>query len=198
MDYDVMAADIVELMDDLRIEKADILGHSMGGKTAMKFAMNHPERLNRLIVADISPKAYDHHHGDVLDALWALENTPDLDSRKKADGIVSEHIDQIGVRYFLLKNLYWKEKGKLELRVNLPGIADKMDEILTSLGTDEVRVSTLFLRGANSNYISDTEAENIARQFPNSALETISDAGHWLHAEQQDAFYNQVAYFLEF
>ncbi len=195
MDYDHMAADLIAMMDYLGIEKADLLGHSMGGKTVMRIAMNHPERILKLIVADIGPDIYESHHQPILTALHAVDPSK-LGSRAEAQEIMRKYISNEGVIQFLTKNLFWKEKGVMDWRMNLQVITDHMDEILDSIGTENHDGPTLFVRGGKSDYIMDDELMAIHMQFTDSNLETIEDAGHWLHAEQPDKFFSVVDQFL--
>lgn len=195
MNYEVMADDLSILMNELGIEKADILGHSMGGKTVMKFALIYPENVDRLIVADIGPQDYPSHHDTILEALTAVD-LQEVDSRSDAEEILSQHISQQGVIQFLAKNLYWKEKGRLAWRMNLPVIIDNMEEILSSIGDSSYDGPTLFIRGGMSDYIKDEDLMALHMQFIDSKVMTIEDAGHWLHAESPDEFYSIVQEFL--
>jgi len=126
--YELMAEDLVEYCEEHQLEKVVLIGHSMGGKTAMELATKHPKLLEALIVVDIAPKSYPPHHDTILEGLTALyEET--LTSRKQADEKLAEYIDNWSVRQFLLKNLYWKEKGKLAFRMNLPVLKEKYEEV---------------------------------------------------------------------
>jgi pimeloyl-ACP methyl ester carboxylesterase len=168
----------------------------MGGKTAMLFSVLYPEKVAALIIADIGPKSYPQHHQDILKALSMLDfNT--IRSRDAADEVLSGYIKELGIRQFLLKNLYWVRKEELALRINLPVLIDKNLEIGKSLPEGTVyEGNTLFLRGANSGYIEDTDEILIKIHFPNSEIVTVSKAGHWLHAENPKEFYNIVMNFL--
>jgi pimeloyl-ACP methyl ester carboxylesterase len=168
----------------------------MGGKTAMEFATTHPERVTKLVIADIGPKAYPQHHQDILKALSLLDFIT-LESRGAADKVLGEFIKDIGTRQFLLKNLYWKEKGVLGLRVNLVVVSAKIEEVGKMLSVTSVfEGDTLFVRGAKSGYIEDVDEWSIKKQFPKSEIKTVSNAGHWLHAENPTEFYQIVMNFL--
>lgn len=195
MNYEMMALDLIRLIDDLGFEKADLLGHSMGGKTVMSVAMDHPDFVSKLIVADIGPREYESHHEQVLAALLAVPIN-DIKSRAEAIEIMQEHVQIEGVLQFLAKNLYWIEKGRLAWRMNLPIIVDNMDNILASVGTESCDKETLFIRGGASDYIPDEDLMAIHMQFPESRIETIEDAGHWLHAEDPESFFSIVTEFL--
>ena len=194
--YEVMVDDIKHYCDIYNLKDVVLLGHSMGGKTAMNFAVSYPEIVSKLIVADISPKHYPLHHQDILKALSSLDFNI-VDTRKKADEVLSVYIKNMGVRLFLLKNLYWIDKGELGLRINLPILIKNIEEVGNSLSEDlKFNGDTLFLRGANSNYIILEDEFLINKHFPNSNIETISNAGHWLHAENPTDFYNEVQNFI--
>ncbi len=195
-DYAVMAADLLRYMDSRNIEKGMLIGHSMGGKTAMQFACTYPQRVSKLIVADIAPKRYPPHHQQILSALEALP-LERLESRTEADEALAGHIDNWGIRQFLLKNLYWVESGRLGLRINLQVLKTKMDEIGEALREGAVYGGpVLFLRGGNSGYVSRGDLPLIHRHFPKATLETLEGAGHWLHAEKPEAFLEASLKFL--
>lgn len=194
--YQVMSDDILELINDLNIERVHLMGHSMGGKVAMRFALQHQERLEKLIVVDIAPKYYPPHHSDVLNAL----NAVDFDlvkTRKDAETVLSQFITDFGTKQFLLKNIYWKESGEPDWRFNLQVI----DKQIQNVGAEEFKSDvcnkpTLFIRGETSKYILDEDLAQIQIFFPNALLETISKSGHWVHAEQPEAFFTAVKKFL--
>ena len=189
--YSLMAEDVKELCEDLGLNKIILLGHSMGGKVAMYFAQYYEEFLEKLIVVDIGVKAYPMHHQHILAGLHAL----DLENRKarsEAEAVLKKHIDSDGVRQFLLKNLYWKEKGQLAFRMNLPVLEREMPEILSALPEKEVMTPTLFIRGELSNYILDEDISELEDRFPDSYVVTISGAGHWVHAEEPERFLESV------
>lgn len=195
--YEIMAEDLNAYMQLHGIEKAHLLGHSMGGKTVMQFAVEHPEKVEKLMVADIGPKAYPPHHQDILKALSSLDFEI-ITSRGEADEALAAYIPQKGIRQFLLKNLYWKEKGKLGLRMNLPVLISKYGEIGKALPKDATfKGDTLFLKGAQSGYILPEDGLLLSQHFPNYQLSTISNAGHWLHAENPDEFYDKIMDFLK-
>ena len=193
--YEVMAADLKELLDDEGLDKVFLMGHSMGGKVAMTFAVNNPERVARLIVADISPRYYPVHHEVILDGLQAI-NLPEIQFRKEADYALAVHIPDFGTRQFLLKSLgrnadgfYWK--------INLLVIVANIEEVGKALEDDAVyEGETLFLAGEKSKYIQEKDMESILEHFPNYQLKIISNAGHWLHAEQPKAVVEEIRSFL--
>ena len=194
--YEAMANDLLEYINHYKLKTISLLGHSMGGKTAMQFACENSHRVHKLLVADIGPKAYPQHHQDILKALSLLDfNT--LKTRKEADELLSRFIKDLGTRQFLLKNLYWVEKGVLGLRVNLEVVTREIAEVGKSLNQSFVfEKETLFLRGSKSGYIEDVDELMILKQFPKSKIVTVSNAGHWLHAENPNEFYQFVMNFL--
>jgi len=195
--YQLMAEDVLNYFQHHQIESATVLGHSMGGKTAMRFACLYPELVNHLIVADISPRYYPIHHQTILNGLSSL-NLEVIKSRREADKALSNYIFQKSTRQFLLKNLYWVEKGKLGLRINLEVLKAQVSEVGEALPKHlTFNGKTLFLRGDRSEYIGINDFDLIKKHFPLLYMETISNAGHWLHAENPKDFYGEVMSFLE-
>lgn len=188
-DYEIMANDVNEYMNAKELSSAMVLGHSMGGKTAMQLATTYPEKVERLLVADIAPKYYPPHHQEIVNALTFL-NFDEISTRSEADKILSKHLSDIGIRQFLLKNLYWKDKSTLALRFNFRVLKDKMEEIGENIAANSVyHKPALFLRGDRSEYIAPSDEPLIKKHFPNSSLATIDNAGHWLHAENPQLFF---------
>lgn len=195
--YDLLSDDLRRYIEHHKIPSAILLGHSMGGKTAMHFACEHPELTEKLLVADIGPKHYPPHHQHIIDALNAL--TPKaFTSRSKADAELKKHISDLGTRQFLLKSLYWIEKGKLAFRFNLDILSEKMEEIGENItASDTYEGPTLFLRGDRSEYITEGDLPEFRKHFPQAIMETIDNAGHWLHAENPEQFYEKSMAFLK-
>ena len=185
--YELMAQDVLALCEELNLENLLLVGHSMGGKVAMRIAQIRPELLEKLVVVDMGVKRYPMHHEHILTGIHAVQLT-NVGSRKEAEEQLNPWIESPGVRQFLLKNLYWKEKGELAWRINVAVLEREMDEILAALPEGEVFVPTLFIRGEFSNYITDEDIPEIEQQFVDSEFVTISDAGHWVHAEAPTAF----------
>ncbi len=196
-DYELLVEDLRVYFETHYLEDAVLLGHSMGGKTAMLFASKFPDLVNKLIVADISPRYYPVHHDLILEGLSQL-NFSEIETRGQADQILSNYVPETGIRQFLLKNLYWVDKGQLGLRINLQSLKANVSEVGEALPVHaSFDKDTLFLRGDRSEYIGVEDESIIARHFPNSNIETISNAGHWLHAENPLEFYNTVAEFVK-
>nr|WP_294928098.1 alpha/beta fold hydrolase [uncultured Flavobacterium sp.] len=195
--YEVMVQDVFEYCQANQLTKIDILGHSMGGKIAMLFATMHPEVVDKLIVADIGPKFYKQHHEDILAGLNAVDFSV-KPSRSDVEEIVAQYVPDFGTRQFLLKSLYWKEPGQLAFRFNLAAFNSNLDAIGKPLQEDLVfDKPTLFIRGGNSGYILDTDFDTIRQQFPMAKFETIPNAGHWLHAENPELFFELSTEFLK-
>lgn len=194
--YDVLVEDLKNYCDTNNLQEIVLLGHSMGGKTAMLFAAKYPQMVSKLIVADISPRYYPVHHDGILKGLSALDFDV-IKSRGEADEILSSYVSDFGTRQFLLKNLYWVEKGKLGLRMNLNVLKEEVSEIGEPLPNQaRFEKATLFLKGDRSEYIGEEDETIIRNHFPNVQIETISNAGHWLHAENPEAFFNAVIKFI--
>lgn len=194
--YETMAADLKQYCDNHQLNKVVLLGHSMGGKTAMLFATQFPKLVSKLIIADISPRFYPIHHDGILNGLQSL-NFATLKSRGAADTSLSKYVSEPGTRMFLLKNLYWIEKGRLALRMNLEVLANQVSEVGEPLPISaKFDGDTLFLRGDKSEYISSQDEALIHAHFPKAHIITVSNAGHWLHAENPEEFYDAVMTFL--
>lgn len=193
--YDEMTADLENLIEALELENPIILGHSMGGKTVMQYAAFYPQQIDKLIVADIGPKAYPVHHDQILAGLKAIP-VDKIQSRQEADDMLAKYVREESTRVFLLKNLKRSADG-FDWKMNLPVLADQIEEVGKALNYHlPIETETLFIRGGSSNYILDDEWEDIEEIFPNAELETIEQAGHWLHAENPDKFYELVTNFL--
>jgi len=195
-DYTLLAVDLLHYMQAHNLDTSILLGHSMGGKTAMQFACDYPEKTQKLLVADIAPKYYPPHHQEIINALKKLDLTV-ISSRSEADEKLSENLSNVGIRQFLLKNLYWVEKGKLGFRFNLAVLQNKMEEIGENINTnDSYGGPTLFLRGDRSEYVLPADEIVIKRHFPNASVDTVANAGHWLHAENPKDFFAKSLSFL--
>ncbi len=195
--YEVLVEDLYNYIQEHQLKKVHIIGHSMGGKTAMLFAVTYPELVDKLIVVDIAPRNYEPHHNAILAALnsvdFSVENTRTLVDKK-----LSVLIPDAGVRQFLLKNVYWKEKGQLAFRFNLESLTENnpnVGEALPSFTFFEG--DTLFLKGDKSDYITQNEYPIIEAHFSNAKIVEIQKAGHWLHAENPKQFYDEVINFLK-
>lgn len=194
--YDFLAKDLNNYLESKNIERTLLIGHSMGGKTAMQFACDYPGKTEKLLVADIAPKFYPPHHHEIIDGLNKIDLSV-LTSRKEADDELQKHISNFGIRQFLLKNLYWNSEKKLSFRFNLPVLSHKMEEVGENINsTDSYAGPTLFLKGSKSEYVTDSDLSRIKTHFPLAQMETIANAGHWLHAENPKEFLSKSLHFL--
>ncbi|PQJ22799.1 alpha/beta fold hydrolase [Tenacibaculum sp. SG-28] len=195
--YEVMVADIHNYITANNLEKVSVIGHSMGGKLAMAFAAQYPSIVKKLVVVDISPKYYVPHHNEILAALNAVDFSKQ-NTRKLVDGKLAEYIEEVGVRQFLLKSVFWKEKGVLDFRFNVKALTVNNKEVGKELAAKAFYLGpTLFLSGENSAYIKEEDVLLIKKHFSNAAIITIPRAGHWLHAENPGIFFDEVSRFLQ-
>ena len=194
--YEIMAQDLEDFMDQQGIFQANILGHSMGGKTAMQFALNQPARVEKLIVADIAPKAYPPHHEQILNAITNLD-TSILESRKDAKQALSNAINDDSVIQFLLKNLKRKDEGGFEWKFNLKVIYEKYEKVLEAIYSEDIfEGESLFIAGEKSDYIKSEDHAQILNLFPSAKFKTIPHAGHWVHADAPEQMLRIVDQFL--
>ena len=193
--YKLLAEDLEHFLISHSIANPVIIGHSMGGKTAMNLAVKRPDSIDKLIVVDIAPKSYPVHHDHILDGLEAI-NLNKLTSRTEADQILSQFIPEPDVRQFLLKNLSRKPDGGFEWKINLKAIDHHIEEIGEGMQyTGKFEKPTLFIKGAKSNYYANGDEELIKLIFPKSTFSTL-DTGHWVQAEKPVEFANTVTEFL--
>lgn len=195
MDFPAMAGDVLQLMDDQALSKAHLLGHSMGGKTAMQLALNHSQRVGKLIVADIAPVTYPHSHSEVLQGLTTVAEAS-VRSRQQAGEILAQRVSDSGVRGFLLKSLARLSDGRYAWQLNLAAIKANYDALVMGNSGEPFTGDTLFIKGAKSDYLAPEHKDAVLALFPNAQMKVIANAGHWLHAEQPDLFNNIVLRFL--
>ncbi len=197
MSHDDLANDILNYMDFHKIEKANLLGHSLGGKAVMQFAIKFPEKLNKLIVVDISPKAYPPHHQGIIKALQSVDFSK-VESRQDVEKVLENYIHEKFVIQFLMKNLYWTDDKKLAWRFNLNTLAEKYTEFVSNaIKFGVFSGPTLFIAGANSNYILPQDQLLIRQQFPDSKVVKIKNAEHWVQANNPVDFNAVVKEFLQ-
>lgn len=195
--YEAMSQDVLEYCNEHNLDEVSIIGHSMGGKVGMLFAVNYPERVRKLVVGDIGPKYYAPHHQDIFAGLNAVDFSQKPD-RSEVEEILYPFIPDYGTRQFILKNVYWVEPGQLGFRFNLDVFNKTIEEIGRPLPEGAVfEHPTLFIRGGNSRYVSDGDLPLIREHFPNSSLATIPNVGHWLHAENPKLFLEETSTFLK-
>jgi esterase len=191
-DYQVMVGDLEEFIEEHQLVDPVIIGHSMGGKVAMNFAVAHPEKLSKLIIVDIAPRAYNLEHYVILDGLNAIP-IDRITSRTEADEALAPFVPEADVRQFLLKNLQRKKEGGFTWKINLPVINKNMSNIGLDLHFQgKFEKPSLFIRGARSKYVRDNDMPRIQEIFPAAKLETL-DTGHWVQAEKPQEFVELVS-----
>jgi pimeloyl-ACP methyl ester carboxylesterase len=196
-DYPSMAEDIREFMEQhWMYEGAYVMGHSMGGKTAMQLALTYPELVKKLVVVDIAPKRYEGNHELIFQALLNL-HPETLAERSDAEEKLAMYIPDKGIRQFLMKNLTRRAEGGFEFKMNLPVIYEHYDDILDEIEADQPYGGpALFVKGGNSNYILPEDEPAIKALFPKAEIKTVPNAGHWVHAEQPKALLEVLRKFL--
>ena len=197
IDYPLMVEDLYEFLTDFQLREVSIIGHSMGGKTAMNFALEYPHRVEKLIVVDIAPKSYPVLHSDIISSLLSIDLNM-IQSRSDADKNLAVIILQKNIRQFLLKNLYRKEDGRYAWRLNLDAINQNQNGLGSGIYSKnkEFLKPVLFLRGENSQYILDTDIDLIKTYFPSAKIITISNSTHWVHYENPDELLDAIIKFL--
>lgn len=192
--YPDMVVDLLDTLDALGVAQADLLGHSMGGKTAMYFADRHPDRCRSLIIADMAPIAYPPHHTPLFDAMAALDLTT-FERRGDVEAALAQSIGDPGVRQFLLKGLYRPEPTRFAWRFNLSVLRRHLADMTAHRPLGNIDLPTLGIYGNRSDYVVGRGMEAMKRHFTELELRAL-DAGHWLHAEQPDDFDEAVQGFL--
>jgi esterase len=196
MTYPLMAQDVLELMQKLGLSNTFLLGHSMGGKTAMQLALLHPERVRKLVVVDISPRHYSPRHGQIFAGLLSLDLNA-FHTRQQMEEALTPSIPELNVRRFLLKSVARTPTGGFHWKINLRDIFDNYAHIRAAIsGSAPFTKPTLFIRGELSEYIRDEDTALVRQLFPEAEFQTIAQAGHWVHAEAPDAFQALVLKFL--
>lgn len=196
MDYEVMSSDLLELMEAEGLKSAFVVGHSMGGKTAMSFAAKYPELVDKLVVVDIAPKYYPPHHQNILKGYRSID-LPKLETRKQAEEQLMELIPDLGVRQFILKNLHRDTDGTFSWKINLDAIEAHVEDLGQGLPSEAIfEKATLFIAGEHSNYIQLGDHGLIAGHFPQSKIVTVAGAGHWVHAEKPNEVAGLIIEFL--
>jgi len=194
--FKAMAEDLREFMDDRGLTRASLLGHSMGGKTAMEFALRYPSAVEGLVVIDIAPRAYLPGHDEILDAMASLDLWA-YASRSAIEKALEPLISDLRVRQFVLTNLRRVEEGRYNWKINLSGLRSNYAEVVKAQNSETpFRGPTLFIRGGNSNYIRPEDATSLLELFPSATVSTISGAGHWVHADAPEKLLPLVEEFL--
>ena len=193
--YEAMAEDVLHYLDERNIQRASIIGHSMGGKTALVFAHRYPDRVQKLVIADMAARAYAPHHGPIFDALLSAP-IQGAESRSVVEGHLMSRLDDVGVVAFLMKNLRREKSGGFTWRPNLtvlaPAIGAVVDEVPLGMNT----LPTLAIYGGKSNYVNTDDLDQFQSACMQFQFHEIEDAGHWLHASHPDEFFEEVEDFL--
>lgn len=193
--YPEMAADLAQFLEKEWVHRCHLLGHSMGGKTAMQLAMDFPDLIEKLIVVDITPRRYPSGHDEIFEALTSVRPA-EITERSLAQKRLTEKIGDPGVVQFLLKNLTRRPEGGFRWKMNLAVLRKEYDKILMDLSGEPFTGPSLFIRGERSNYVHDEDMSLVKKYFTEAELVTIDGAGHWVHAERPDALYEAVSEFL--
>jgi len=183
--YPALSDDLLEFMEEHHLERTTLIGHSMGGKAAMTFALEYPERVEKLVVIDISPRKYPERniHTRVITEMLSID-MDSVASRGEVEGILEQKIADQRIRMFILKNLYYKVHGKLGWRLNLEAINHNLEYLFDSITSNTFYPGpTLFIKGGKSDYILEEDYPQIAKLFPQAIVKTIPGASHWLHAD---------------
>ena len=197
MNYALMAADVVEYLDDHHLQQVDLLGHSMGGKIAMTVALMIPERVRKLVVMDIAPVDYPPRHDEVLHGLSSVDLSA-LNTRSEAENLLSPYVKEKDVRQFLLKNLYRDENRQYQWRINLESIQKNYHEIMKGQSSEKpFEGDTFFLKGGDSDYILSEHRAHVLSLFPKASVKVIPGTGHWLHAQKPELVSRSIKRFLE-
>jgi esterase len=194
--YEVMVEDLRELLTAQRFDRVHLLGHSLGGKVVMNFALAHPQSVEKLIVADMAPKKYSPIQLPLLEAMLALDLSLYRERSELGEALKSS-IPNATVRQFLLKNITRDETGAMIWKINLRGIHQNYRQLNEELPTGRTFNGPVrFIRGGRSDYITEADRELILRLFPQAEIETIAEAGHWVQAEAPEKFSRLVLDFL--
>lgn len=194
----LLTDDLFEFMQQHELDKAHLIGHSMGGKVAMQFSLSYPEKVIKQIIVDIAPRSYAERHDTIFHALLSL-NLSAIQKREEADNKLSEKITDPAVRQFLLKNLQRNpHTGKMEWKINLQTLYHDYGQILSGIDSAQaVEVPTLVVKGGRSDYVQDTDKALFTKLFPYTTFVEIPHTGHWVHAEAPEAFFHVATEFLK-
>lgn len=208
--YEAMVEDVVEYIGEHTVGSPIILGHSMGGKTAMWLSILHPELTSALIVADISPVSYAqvtspsrliNQHLNIVNAMHSLDFSQ-VKTRQQIDQELAAYIPIEKIRQFLIKSIDRGKNGTYKWKLNINALSNYLPEIMKGIDIEKHATAinpdmpVLFIKGELSEYIPDSDFEQIKKLYPQAEFETIFDSGHWIHAEKPEAFLNVVKAFL--
>lgn len=197
-DFPALCSDVAEFCESHQLSRINLIGHSLGGKTAMLLALQFPDLVGKLVVVDISLRKSppDRDHQKLLDAMLSVDFSRSA-SRSDVDKQLSETIESVKLRQFLLKNVYWRDRNSLDWRLNLPAINENLLSIFEGVTfPGQFRAPALFIRGGESDYVLDQDIVEIKEKFPGAGVKTIANASHWVHADAPGEFFQLVSDFL--
>lgn len=195
-DLDSMADDVLHFMNQHHITSTHLLGHSMGGKVALRVLDKASSRINRTIIVDIAPRAYRAGHHEIFEAMFALQ-LDQMNNRNDAENAIKKYIPDFGTRQFILKNLHRNVDGKFEWKLNLDSIYRNYHHILSDVvPLDTIHHEILFIKGDRSDYIAEADIYLIKKHYPNAMIQTIAQAGHWVHADNSSAMIESISNYL--
>lgn len=194
--YPQMADDLKAFLEEHWIFSTDLVGHSMGGKVAMQFALHHPDMVNKLVVVDIAPGQAPDNHSDIFRSLFDLDLSQ-ISTRQEADAFLAARIPDFGTRQFLLKNITRHTDGTFTWKMNLPVLWQEYPSILAAVDGEPFNKPALFIRGSRSGYIKDADFSFIHALFPQADIKTVENAGHWVHADQPETLLQMLRAFLQ-
>jgi esterase len=196
--FPVLVDDLHELIEDSGLKKVNLIGHSLGGKTAMFFALKYPDLLDKLVVVDIALRRYSPilEHQLLIDAMMKVDFSS-ARSRSDLDRQLEQYVHSLKLRQFLLKNIYWQDKETLGWRVNLPILMETLPRMLEGITPGKEFLNpVLLVRGGLSDYVTDEDVRKMIKQFPRTSVKTLANASHWVHADAPGEFYSLVHEFL--
>ncbi len=194
----VLVSDLFEMIEDLDLKKVNLIGHSLGGRVAMCFALENPDLLDTLVVVDMALRLYypDQDHQMLMDAMMRVDFSS-AHSRSDVDRQLEENVHSLKLRQFLLKNIYWKDKQTLGWRLNLPALKNSLPQMLEGIDPGKKFLNpVLLVRGGLSDYVTDADLPAMIEQFPRTSVQTLANASHWVHADAPGEFYSLVHKFL--
>tara|TARA_B100000929_G_C15401241_1_gene384646 strand:- start:103 stop:873 length:771 start_codon:yes stop_codon:yes gene_type:complete len=195
--YTLLVQDLHNYINHHNINNSSIIGHSMGGKTAMMFSSLYPMEIKKLIIVDILPISYKSNFQSILNSLKSIDLNS-IKSRKEVNIILEKTITEVSIRRLLLKNLYRNNENKFDFKFNLDVLHSKFSEVENAINlTLKFSGKSLFVKGEKSNYITEGEMGKIKKFFPNSKLVTIPNSGHWVHSENPNSFFKKTLNFLK-
>lgn len=198
-DFAVLEDDLLELTEEYSLENLVLMGHSLGGKTAMYFALHHPQSIKKLIIVDISLRKapVNTEHQALIDAMLGVDFTR-VSARSDVNRQLERTIHSLRLRQFLLKNVYWRDDKTLDWRLNLHAINENLLNIFEGVDVNGLYTGpALFIRGGRSDYIRDEDLGELKNKFPGALVKTIPEAGHWVHADAPGEFLEAVRVFLD-